>query len=122
MLKGARVYMVFELLEKMGEVVHSNPSVQDLEEENFDQSFEVMFVSKSTAVEIQSKLLKVSEVASVEVKSFSIKDYYKEQAEHKAEQPVRNGQTSENKKDKKKIKQKKIHQSLKNMPHQKRFA
>lgn len=101
LLKGARVYMVFELLEKMGEVVHSNPSVQDLEEENFDQSFEVMFVSKSTADEIQSKLLKVSEVASVEVKSFSIKDYYKEQAEHEAEQPVRNGQTSENKKDKK---------------------
>ena len=46
LLKGARVYMVFELLEKHGEVVYSNPTVNDLEEENFDNSFTVLFVTK----------------------------------------------------------------------------
>src|SRR5699024_1512957 len=39
LLKGARVYMIFELLEKMGEVVQTDPAVQDLEEEKFDNSF-----------------------------------------------------------------------------------
>ena len=32
LLKAARVYMVFELLEKMGDVIKSSPSVEKLEE------------------------------------------------------------------------------------------
>ena len=31
--------MVFELLEKMGDVIKSSPTVEKLEEEDFDQSF-----------------------------------------------------------------------------------
>ncbi len=36
MLKAARVYMVFEVLESLGEVVKSNPDVSQLEDEAFD--------------------------------------------------------------------------------------
>ncbi|HLR70892.1 MAG TPA: chemotaxis protein CheA, partial [Pseudogracilibacillus sp.] len=81
LLKGARVYMVFELLEKLGEVIHSNPSVNDLEEENFDYSFTVMFVTKEDPVELQSKLMKVSEVDHVTVTPFSLKAYKESQSE-----------------------------------------
>lgn len=77
LLKGARVYMVFELLEKMGEVIHSNPTVNELEEENFDFTFTVMFVTKEKANDIQAKLMKVSEVEEVTVTPFSL-DAYKE--------------------------------------------
>ena len=77
LLKGARVYMIFGLLEKMGEVVHSDPAVQELEEENFDTSFQLVFVSKENQEEIQSKLMKVSEVELVKVEIFSV-DTYKE--------------------------------------------
>lgn len=75
LLKGARVYMVFELLEKMGEVVHTDPLVQDLEEENFDDSFKILFVSKTLSEEIEQKLTKVSEVDVVEVIPFSLETY-----------------------------------------------
>src|SRR5699024_4143764 len=42
LLKGARVFMAFEILEKLGEVVYSNPPVNELEEENFDFTFTVV--------------------------------------------------------------------------------
>lgn len=79
LLKGARVYMVFELLEKHGEVVYSNPTVSDLEEENFDDSFTVIFVTKHPADEIKAKIKKVSEIEIVEVTPFNLEEYKKEQ-------------------------------------------
>lgn len=79
LLKGARVYMVFELLEKHGEVVYSNPTVSDLEEENFDNSFTVIFVTKHPADEIEAKIRKVSEIDVVKVTPFSVEEYKKEQ-------------------------------------------
>src|SRR5699024_7004033 len=82
LLKGARVYMIFELLEKMGEVVQTDPAVQDLEEEKFDNSFKIMYISKTSMEEIQQKLMKVSEVASIEVVPFVL-DAYKKQAKTK---------------------------------------
>lgn len=82
LLKGARVYMIFELLEKMGEVVQTDPAVQDLEEEKFDNSFKILYISKTSMEEIQQKLMKVSEVASIEVVPFVL-DAYKKQAKTK---------------------------------------
>ncbi len=79
LLKGARVYMVFELLEKLGEVIHSNPSVNDLEEENFDYSFSVMYVTKEDPQDLRAKIMKVSEVDQVNINPFSIENYKKVQ-------------------------------------------
>ncbi|ADU30736.1 chemotaxis protein CheA [Evansella cellulosilytica] len=83
-LKAARVYMVFEVLEKMGEVIKSIPTVDQLEEENFDLNFSVTLVSKESANDVQGKVLKVSEVDTVEVSDIDIKRLNspeKEQAE-----------------------------------------
>ena len=38
LLKAARVFMIFEVLEKIGEVIKSVPAVEQLEEEQFDSS------------------------------------------------------------------------------------
>ena len=62
LLKAARVYMVFELLEKMGDVIKSSPSVEKLEEEQFDQDFLCSFSDKESSEDVQKKLMKVSEV------------------------------------------------------------
>lgn len=79
LLKGARVYMIFELIEKLGEVIHSNPSVNDLEEEKFDFTFTLMFVTKEDKEELQAKIMKVSEVEEVMITPFSVTDYKKSQ-------------------------------------------
>ncbi|RBP06796.1 chemotaxis protein CheA [Rossellomorea aquimaris] len=65
LLKAARVYMVFEVLEKLGEVIKSFPTVDQLEEEQFDQSFVIAVVSKEDACDIEKSIRNVSEVEGV---------------------------------------------------------
>ncbi|MBH9965460.1 chemotaxis protein CheA [Rossellomorea oryzaecorticis] len=65
LLKAARVYMVFEVLEKSGEIIKSEPSVDKLEEEQFDQSFTVTLITNEDAVSLEKKVMKVSEVEKV---------------------------------------------------------
>ncbi|MBN8191442.1 chemotaxis protein CheA [Bacillus sp. NTK074B] len=67
LLKAARVYMVFEVLGKMGEVIKSLPTVDQLEEEQFDHSFVIAVVSKEEAVDLEKHVRKVSEVEEVSV-------------------------------------------------------
>lgn len=87
LLKAARVFMVFEVLEKFGEVIKSVPPVEQLEEEQFDQSFTVTFVSKDEAESIRKKIMKVSEVEEVEVNVLSLNDI-RQQQEQQAAKPV----------------------------------
>src|SRR5690606_15806904 len=48
LLKAARVYMIFEVLEKAGEVIKANPPVEQLEEEQFDLEFTVSIITKDS--------------------------------------------------------------------------
>ena len=75
LLKGARVFMVFEVLEQLGEVIKSQPPVHELEEEQFDHTFTVLYVSKQSKEEIEKRIHKVSEIVHVEVHPFSVIDY-----------------------------------------------
>ncbi|WP_079508448.1 chemotaxis protein CheA [Mesobacillus jeotgali] len=72
LLKAARVYMVFEVLEKIGEVIKANPSVEQLEEEQFDHEFSVTFISREIPEDIKSKIMKVSEVVKTEVRPIEL--------------------------------------------------
>lgn len=72
LLKAARVFMVFEILEKAGEIIKTKPNVEYLENEEFDETFTVVLVTKEDANAIQAKVMKVSEVDSVEVKNLTV--------------------------------------------------
>ena len=71
LLKAARVFMVFEILEKNGDVIKSSPTVEKLEEEQFDSEFHVAFISKEPAEDLQKMLMKVSEVDRVDINEIS---------------------------------------------------
>lgn len=64
-LKAARVFMVFEVLEQVGEVIKSAPSVDQLEEENFDLTFSVTVITKETESDVKARIMKVSEIDEV---------------------------------------------------------
>lgn len=81
LLKAARVYMVFEILEKIGEVIKSTPSVTELEDEQFEYDFNVILVTKDTPDMIKQKIMKVSEIEEVVVAELSL-DNISEQNEY----------------------------------------
>lgn len=64
-LKAVRAYMVFDLLERSGEVVKSFPSVQDIEQEKFDYGFSLYYITQKDASEIQKMILNLSEIDTV---------------------------------------------------------
>lgn len=64
-LKAVRAYMVFDLLERSGEIVKSFPSVQDIEQEKFDTGFSLYYITQKEAAEIQAMVLNVSEIEKV---------------------------------------------------------
>ncbi len=74
MLKAARVFMVFEVLEQVGEVIKSTPTADQLEEEKFDETFLVTLVSKVEADEVKQRILKISEIKDVVVQPFNKSD------------------------------------------------
>lgn len=81
LLKGARVFMIFEVLEKLGEVIKSEPPVNELEEENFAYSFTVLFISDRDKRDIEASINKVSEVEGVTINPFSVLTYKEKQEE-----------------------------------------
>ncbi|PLR77656.1 chemotaxis protein CheA [Bacillus sp. V3-13] len=81
LLKAARVFMIFEVLEKMGEVIKSTPSVDQLEDEQFDQEFSVTLISKEPKEDIQKKIMKVSEVEKAEATPILLEAIRQKEAE-----------------------------------------
>ncbi|MFR9709358.1 chemotaxis protein CheW [Paenibacillus sp. MB22_1] len=66
-LKAARAYLVFDLLERFGEIVKSSPSVQDIEQEKFDRSFSLYYITQKDSAEIQSMIMNLSEIDTAQV-------------------------------------------------------
>ena len=71
LLKAARVYMVFEILESAGDIIKSVPTVDNLEDEDFDQNFTAVLITKEAADVLQAKIMKVSEVEEVIITSIT---------------------------------------------------
>ncbi|HET7629079.1 MAG TPA: chemotaxis protein CheA [Bacillales bacterium] len=67
MLKAARSVMVFQVLENIGEIVHASPSVEQIEEEAFDQAFSVLLLTQQEKETIESHIMNVSEIENVEI-------------------------------------------------------
>lgn len=73
-LKSVRVYTVFQTLEQVGTIIQSNPSIQDLEDEKFDNHFGIIILTKESASAIQALVEGISEIDQVLVESVSSED------------------------------------------------
>ncbi|QHT46676.1 chemotaxis protein CheA [Bacillus sp. SB49] len=72
LLKSVRVFMIFEVLEQMGEVLQTNPPAEDLENEAFEEQFTVLLTTTEPAEEVKEKVLQVSEVEQVDVSPYEL--------------------------------------------------
>lgn len=61
--------MVFESLEDHGEIIHTDPTVEEIEEGNFGQSFSMIFLSTVDPEMVKEIISDVSEVKHVEMES-----------------------------------------------------
>ena len=94
-LKSVRVFMVFKKLSQFGKIAKSIPPVEDLEDEKFEHSFKVVFLSHEDEAAIRKALVTIAEVEKIEIGSFELPEVEPEEhaneldveeaAEHKEE-------------------------------------
>ena len=90
LLKSARSYMVMNVLDELGDVIKSVPPAQDLEQEKFDHSFDVVIVTDAEPKAIEDGVSAISEITEVKVTEITLsasKEETKEEAP-KAAAPV----------------------------------
>ncbi|WAM32668.1 chemotaxis protein CheA [Caldicellulosiruptor naganoensis] len=92
LLKSARAYLVFKAVEELGEIIHSKPPVQDIEDEKFDFEFSITIVSKEPLEKIRERILSISEIR--EVKGTEIKET-KDVTATESQQEVTKGQEAQ---------------------------
>ncbi|WP_053983912.1 chemotaxis protein CheA [Niameybacter massiliensis] len=73
-LKSARAFVIFKDLETLGEVIYSNPEVQDIEDEKFEESFSLVFITQEDKEIVKKKMLDVMEVEEVTIGVFEQSD------------------------------------------------
>ncbi|QGQ46836.1 chemotaxis protein CheA [Metabacillus sediminilitoris] len=95
LLKAARVFMVFEILEQLGEVIKAVPSVDLLEEEKFDSQFSVAIITNDSSDDIHNKVMKVSEIKEVVVQQLDHLAMMNNQANSQATVLVETNQNDE---------------------------
>lgn len=64
-LKAARVLLVFQELDRLGDIISAEPCVQELEEEQFEDHFSVLLTTKEVEEVVQEKLQGISEIDHV---------------------------------------------------------
>ncbi len=61
-LKAARAFLVFKNLEGHGDIIKSEPSVQDIEDEKFDFDFHIVIITEESFEDITKIIKSVSEI------------------------------------------------------------
>lgn len=96
LLKAARAFLVFKAVEEKGEIIVSNPSAQDVEDERFDKDFTLLVLSQYSLDEVMNAAKSVSEIASVTggiVALEKTKDYKPVEEPKKAAGPAKISET-----------------------------
>lgn len=73
-LKGPRVFLIMDKLEQHGEVIHTEPAPELLENGEFDQVFKMLYVSQETTTKVEELILSNSEIEEISLSSLSVEE------------------------------------------------
>lgn len=130
LLKSARAFLIVKDLEEHGEILKSDPSTEEIENEEFDLKLKFLLVTHNTVDEIISIVSGISEVSKVEAAEINVGESEAEEKEadmqpKEVEKPVEQSkikeqskndtsktENSKSKKPSQKKEMKKVHQSV----------
>ncbi|MBR1691266.1 MAG: chemotaxis protein CheA [Lachnospiraceae bacterium] len=85
-LKAARAFLVYKALEDLGEIIVSEPSAQDIEDEKFEFDFSMIFISDKDRETVLHAIMNVSEIEDAVVDPIDISQYQVAETEEKPEE------------------------------------
>lgn len=96
LMKGVRAFMVFKAIEDCGfEAISSEPDAESLEKEEFELQFSVLVVGNGDLESLKTKILRIAEVASVDVLEIDIKEHQLLENEPGLSKVIENVQSTE---------------------------
>ncbi|TXT66546.1 MAG: Chemotaxis protein CheA [Promethearchaeota archaeon] len=97
--KKVRLFIIFRALNEIGRICSSNPSPDKLEKGNFDNDFEIYFMTKETKDKIAATIDEILEIESREIEEISSNEFYSYveefSAEKAASEPQKTNQAEE---------------------------
>ncbi len=72
MLKSARAFIIFNTLEKKGDIIKSVPSVEDIEDEKFDRTIKLVIITGKDQGDIEKSLDSISGLEEIKVREVYI--------------------------------------------------
>ena len=91
-LKAARAFLVFKAVEELGEIITTNPSTQDIEDERFENDFAMIIASEADADKVTTAVKNVSEIADCLIGPYEVKK--KEEAKEETKEEAKADETS----------------------------
>ncbi len=83
LLKGARAYLVVNKLEQQGDIIHTEPSAEKLEEGEYEDVFKLIYLTRSSKKDVQEIIennAEIEEVILEEIEEINEKDTKKPKA------------------------------------------
>lgn len=96
MLKAARAFIVFNTLERFGEILKSFPLAEEIEDEKFEESFEILYFTKLDENYIHTELMRISEISDVMVKPLAEVEFAVEEKKEDIEVNLEQVEVKEN--------------------------
>ncbi|MCD6449114.1 MAG: chemotaxis protein CheA [Thermotogaceae bacterium] len=79
-LKSARIYLVLHKIEDMGgEILRTNPSIEEIEEEKFEWDVDLLIVAKQNSEKLSKALSSVSDIEKVIIREIDPEEIKKQQ-------------------------------------------
>lgn len=72
LLKSVRAYMAMKALDELGEVIKTDPLVEDLEKDNFGLEFSIILVTETPVEKVRDAILSIAEIVTVEATSCAV--------------------------------------------------
>lgn len=90
LLKAARAFLVFKAVEEIGEIIVSNPSAQDIEDERFELDFSLIMITEADVDKVTAAISNVSEIESVQAESIDLSVMQLDEESREAEEHKEN--------------------------------
>lgn len=89
LLKAARAFLVFKALDEIGDVIKSQPEVQDIEDEKFNYDFSIVLLTKESLERVKTVIMNVSEIKEAFVVTLEHPEAVLEKKEEKPKEEVK---------------------------------
>jgi two-component system chemotaxis sensor kinase CheA len=67
-MKSVRAYLIFETLQKIGDIIKCDPEVEKIQEGEFENDFQIILITREDVDSLRNVLLSIAEVREVKVK------------------------------------------------------